>query len=205
MRWSVGTLGLLLTFAAAGCNDGDAPRPPTSPSAHPSATGGFPGGIGPASPEYRPAASDEYGKWLTVEIGGASVEVPTGDEWHLQGVLDPCFGDGRYYLLLENRQTADRLRVDMAPPAVRAISADTKRLDGIMERVLRSATGTHTPPVVLQTFGPNPTSTTCASEDPESIPTLIIDTFTPPPATVTESPTASVTPPAASSETGGAP
>jgi hypothetical protein len=114
-----------------------------------------------------------------MEIGGVSVEVPSGDEWHVQIVRDPCYGDGRYFVLVENRTTKDRVRVDMVEPKVTSEVADPVRLESMTERVLRSVKGAYQVPIAIQTFGPLPTGTTC---DPNAVPTLIVDDFTPPPA-----------------------
>ena len=136
-----------------------------------------------------------------MEIGGVSVEIPFSDRWRVQIILDPCFGDGRYYILLENRDTLDRIRVDMVNPRVSSVSADPTRLELLTERITRTVEGSHAPPVALQTSGPNPTMTNCAGEDPDEVPTLIVDSFTPPPSSF-QTPSIATGTPAASDQTG---
>lgn len=135
----------------------------------------------PEAPRTRPARSDDFGTWLTVEINDVSVEIPTSDNWRAQFVRHPCFGDGRFYMLLEERSTGDRLRVDPLD-AVGVVSTSTlpATFAPLRERILRSITGAYQEPIGVQTFGPQPTSEACADEDPNAVPTLISDALTPP-------------------------
>jgi hypothetical protein len=123
-----------------------------------------------------------------MDLRGISVEIPYGENWIVQGNGDPCYGDGRFYLLLEDRRTGDRIRVDMVNPKVTTHSAEPVRLEALAERILRSITGTHTPPASVRKSGPLPTLTTCSSEVPGDVPTLTVDTFTPPAAAATRPP-----------------
>lgn len=135
-------------------------------------------------PRFKPPQSDEFGTWQSVEVHGVTVEIPTGDNWHVQLVRHPCFGDGRFYILLEERATDDRLRIDpFAATTVLSASPDPAVFALLRERIQRSIAGAYEEPVVVKTFGPQPTSTTCAGEDSDVVPTLAVDDFTPPPST----------------------
>ncbi len=135
-------------------------------------------------PRFKPAQSDEFGTWQSVEMHGVTVEIPTGDNWHVQFARHPCFGAGRYYILLEERSTGDRLRIDpLAATTVLSASPDPAIFALLRERIQRSLAGAYEEPFVVKTFGPQPTSVTCADEDPDVVPTLAVDDFTPPPST----------------------
>jgi hypothetical protein len=175
----------------AACGGETATQTPDVPQSTPTAAQiehGFPPGIEDDGPSSRPAESDEFGGWQVMEIRGTSVEIPYGENWIVQGNGDPCYGDGRFYLLLEDKRTGDRIRVDMVNPKATTHSADPARLEALAERILRSITGNHTPPASVRELGPLPTLTTCSSEIPGEVPTLIIDTFTPPVADSTRPP-----------------
>lgn len=141
----------------------------------------FPPGVEDNPVRSRPAASDEFGRWEAFEIHGVTAEVPFDDAaWRIQIILDPCYGDGRYFLLLEERATGDRIRVDLANRKVANTSANPDRLNPITERIVRSISGTHDEPSSIKTFGPQPTMPWC-NPDPDSVPTLTPDEFTPRP------------------------
>jgi hypothetical protein len=144
----------------------------------------FPPGIGGEPITYREAPSDESGTWQAAEINGVSVDIPTDSNWHVQIVQDPCFGDERYYILIEERVTGDRFRVDtVGATKVTSVSSDPTKFEPLTERILRSIEGEREEPVIVKTFGPHPTLATCAKEDPDEVPTLVVDDFTPPPST----------------------
>lgn len=172
---------LALAFVVA-CNLDPSDDGRSSQTAVPS--NDFPGG----EITYRPAATDQFGNWTGLEIHGTSVEIPLNSRWRAEIVKDPCFGDERYFVLIEDTQTGDRLRVDMAQPKVTTNAANDKAIAPVRERIALSIKGTHRVPQQVQRFGPHPTETTCAGGANDVVPTLSADEFTPPAAAITLTP-----------------
>jgi hypothetical protein len=185
-------LGFAVVIAAVACGEGNAPSSPTSalsPGAsasatHPPADGEFQG----EAPHGSPATPDEYGDWTTFQHNGVSVEIPFGSRFEVRLGADPCFGDGRYWIGIQDSVTGERLRVHMVNPRVLSSSTAARpQLEPVMERILRSAKGTYRIPEYVKTFGPSPTEDSCL---PDANPTFFpIPTYPPeranPPAEIT--------------------
>lgn len=179
----------LAMFALVACTGSEETRPNNASTQRPPETTASgnntvapvdaPPGVQGKPISSRPAAGDAHGSWTHFETNGVTVEIPTGANWRVQFVLDPCHGDQRYMVLLEELETGERIRVDLVGPRVTSIGGASSRLDSMRERILGSVRGVHTPPEAIRTFGPNPITGSCQPGD-ESVPTLVPDTFKPP-------------------------
>jgi hypothetical protein len=109
--------------------------------------------------------------WRRLQYHGQFVEVPATDDWRVQIVLDPCHSDRRFYLLIEERATGDRFRLDLGDRQLTIHSDDPDRHAATRDHILNSITGTHAAPPLALTQGPLPTSEAC-SEAEEPVPTL---------------------------------
>lgn len=191
-RWSaqrhVMVAGLLMLLAyvplAAGCSDEESGHVVPAATAGASESPGtepsdFGGGSQDQSVKYATADADAFGRWVTIDLRGISAEIPLNENWDVRIILDPCFGDVRYYVLLEEIATKERIKVDFVDPKVTSTSVDPTRLEALTERILRSIKGTHRVPETVKTFGPLPTEVYCEG-DAVTVPTLTPDEFTPP-------------------------
>jgi hypothetical protein len=170
-----------LTFSCGGGSDGDDDESPLSPVATGSVGIDVPPGVQDEDAiRYVPAAADNFGSWVTMTVHGVEVEVPSSDQYRVQVVRDPCFGDQRMFVLIEDKVSKDRFRVDLVEPKV---TTETKEPAGTQEmsaRILASVRGTHETPSLIATLGPRPTLASCSGEG-GGVPALIVDDFTPPP------------------------
>lgn len=178
VRGGVVVLAFALVLCVAGCASGSGAGPAATQAAVVPAEEPAPDTSG-GDVTYRPAATDEFGSWSVVEMHGVSAEIPTGRPWSTQIVQDPCFGDERSYVLLQNLDTGGRLRIDLVARRVTVDAAEDDPVLAIRDRIVRSFEGAQRVPAVVQTFGPHPTEPSCAA-DSEGVPTLIPDDFTPP-------------------------
>jgi hypothetical protein len=180
----------MIGVAAAGCGEPDGrvetptthaasaspvltpgPPSPTQDDGTP-ADAGYWGDFNVPSPEFAPAAPDEYGTWSRVTMQGIAADIPTGPRWRIQIQTDPCYGDARYRYLLEDAATGDRIKVDVVDHRVTVASTDPARLDGVVSRIRGSFRGEQTP------YPFTPTEPSCESET-GGVPTLVPDTFSP--------------------------
>ena len=182
LRVAAALLGCSVGIAAAACGGGDTPSaattatsPVTAASAtHPPGDAEFQG----EGPRGSPAPPDEYGDWTRFEHNGVSVEIPVSARFEVRLGADPCFGDGRYWIGIQDSVTGERLRVDMVNARVlNASVAAHPQLEPVMERILRSAKGTYQEPGYVQPSGPLPTDVSC---EPDANPTFFpVPTYPP--------------------------
>jgi hypothetical protein len=160
-------LPLALVLILAACDDGGAPAEV----------------VGRAAPtphiRYEPADGDAFGFWSRLLLGNVSVEIPFDDRWRKQITQDPCTGDGRYIVLIEDTTNGDRLSIDLATRAVVVHPPGSGRLDPVRDRILASFQGglAAAPPMA-----PEPATAVaagCADRDPGGVPTLTPDIVAP--------------------------
>lgn len=170
--------GLVSSFALIACGDsGSEVASPTDPGASP--TFEYYKIPPEPGPEWSAARSDEFGAWRTVSYYGVSVEIPVDVSiWRLHLIRDPCYGDGRSFLLVEELATGERIQVFLAEPRV-LVTTREPRLEPLVLRIRESYRGAFTPSANRRTFGPLPTEVYC-DPDAEGVPTISPDEFTPP-------------------------
>ena len=184
----------LLLTACGSSEQGPATATRPAPAVH--------DGTGDAQPDVissSPAPTDEAGSWQRFNVEGVFLEIPTGDDWVVQVHVDPCSSRLERFFLLENRETLDRIKVDLATKAVDTTGfGDEARLDAVVSRIQGSFSGIRQLPEILEKRLPFPTTTACDPKATDDIPTLTPGFVAPsdPPATVAPEPTITpVTPP----------
>ena len=113
------------------------------------------------------------GRWQVMTVQGVQVEIPYGKPWRVTIQDDPCFGDHRRLVILQNQVTGDRLKVDMTNKTVTAaLQGQPETLNSVINRIQKSFAGERQIPAELEAVAtlPHPTSPAC---DPAlAVPTL---------------------------------
>jgi hypothetical protein len=187
-------IGFLLVLAVACAGDGDgrssSPESPTIPL-----DVKITGRELPLDFSSTPLPGDGAGRWQVMTVQGVQVEIPYGTPWIVAIQDDPCFGDHRRLIILQNEATGDRLKVDMTKKTVTAVfQGPPQRLDRIINRIQKSFVGERQIPPELEAVAtlPHPTSPAC---DPSvEVPTLVpepapVTTVPPEPTSARERPT----------------